>query len=289
MRVLVTGANGFVGRRFLETNAGGHELVALARGSGPALPDVEWIEHDLTEPLAAARLPERIDAVVHLAQSRRYREFPEGARDVFEVNTRSTFELLEYARRAGARTFVFASTGGVYAPRREPLVETDPVEPSSFYFGSKYAGELLVGSYGEFFSTVILRPFAVYGPGQERMLVPTLIERMTSGETVTVQGDPGLRINPIYVDDVVSVVESALGFSGSGVFNVAGAEAVTVTELVELIGDVAGFQPVVEHTDAESGDLVGDNTRMREELGVVPQVSLREGLHRTVGSRLPAA
>jgi UDP-glucose 4-epimerase len=289
MRVLVTGANGFVGRRLLETNAGGHELVALARGRGPALRDVEWVEHDLTEPLAAARLPVRIDAVFHLAQSRRYREFPEGARDVFEVNTRSTFELLEYAWRAGARRFVFASTGGVYAPRREPLVETDPVEPSSFYFGSKYAGELLVGSYGEFFSTVILRPFAVYGPGQERMLVPTLIERMTSGETVTVQGDPGLRINPIYVDDAVRAFEAALGFSGSRVFNVAGDEAVTVTELVDLIGDAAGVQPVVEHTDAEPGNLVADNTRMREELGVVPQVSLREGLSRTVGSRLPAA
>jgi UDP-glucose 4-epimerase len=289
MRVLVTGANGFVGRTLLETNAAGHELVALARGRGPVLPDVEWVEHDLTEALAAARLPVRIDAVVHLAQSRRYREFPEGARDVFEVNTRSTFELLEYARRAGARSFVFASTGGVYAPRREPLVETDPVEPSSFYFGSKYAGELLVGSYGEFFSTVILRPFAVYGPGQERMLVPTLIERMTIGETVTVQGDPGLRINPIYVDDAVRAFEAALGFSGSGVFNVAGDEVVTVTELVERIGKAAGVQPVVEHTDAEPGDLVADNTRMREELGVVPHVSLREGLNRTVGSRLPAA
>jgi UDP-glucose 4-epimerase len=289
MRVLVTGANGFVGRRLLETNEGGRQLVALARARGPDFPAVEWVDHDLTAPLAAARLPEHVDAVVHLAQSRRYREFPEGAPDVFAVNTRSTFELLEYARGAGARSFVYASTGGVYAPRGRPLVETDPVEPSSFYFGSKYAGELLVRSYGEFFATVILRPFAVYGPGQQRMLVPTLVERVTSGDVVTVQGDPGLRINPIYVDDAVRAVESALGFSGSGVFNVAGDEAVTVTELVELIGDVAGVRAVVEHVDGESGELVGDNARMRETLGVVPRVSLREGLSRTVGSRLPAA
>jgi nucleoside-diphosphate-sugar epimerase len=287
MRVLVTGATGFVGRRMLETNEGGHELVALARTRGAELPGVEWVEHDLTRPLSPARLPEHVDAVIHLAQSSRYREFPAGARDVFEVNTRSTFELLEYARRAGARSFVFASTGGVYRPRREPLLETDPVAPSSFYFGSKYAGELLVESYGEFFAAVILRPFAVYGPGQERMLVPTLVERVTSGEAVTIQGNPGLRINPIYVDDAVRVLEAAL--SGAGVFNVAGDEAVTLTELVELIGEVAAVRAVVEHTDAESGALVGDNTRMRETLGVVPEVQLREGLGRTVGSRLPAA
>ena len=182
--------------------------------AGRSSRDVEWIEHDLVEPLADARLPERIDAVIHLAQSRRYREFPEGARDVFEVNTRSTFELLEYARRAGARSFVFTSTGGVYAPRREPLVETDPVQPSSFYFSSKYVGRAARSRTTASSSRPsILRPFAVYGPGQERMLVPTLIERVAAGDVVTVQGDRGLRINPIYVDDAVRVFEPALDAS----------------------------------------------------------------------------
>lgn len=290
MRILVTGANGFVGRRLLETHAGEHELFALARTRGPELPDVEWIEHDLVEPLANARLPERIDAVIHLAQSRRYREFPEGARDVFEVNTRSTFELLEYARDAGARSFVFTSSGGIYPPSPEPLAETDPVEPSTFYFSSKYASELLIANYATFFATVVLRPFFVYGPGQERMLVPSLIERVLSGDVVTVEGDPGLRINPIYVDDAVRVFEPALRWAGAGIFNVAGDEALTMTELVELIGEVVGRQPAIEHTPgASAGDLVADNTRMRETLGVRPRVSLREGLGRTVGSRLPAA
>jgi len=290
MRVLVTGANGFVGRRLLETHAGEHELLALARTPAPGSLDVEWIEHDLVEPLAHARLPNRIEAVIHLAQSRRYREFPEGARDMFEVNARSTFELLEYARDAGARSFVFTSSGGVYRPSREPLTETHPVEPSSFYFGSKYVSELLIAAYAAFFATVVLRPFSVYGPGQERMLVPSLIERVANGDVVTVEGDPGLRINPIYVDDAVRVFEPALRVSGSGVFNVAGDEAVTLTDLAELIGDVVGRRPTIEHTPhASAGDLVADNTRMRETLGVVPQVSLREGLGRIVGSRLPAA
>ena len=290
MRVLVTGANGFVGRRLLETHAGGHELFGLARTPGPKLPDVEWIEHDLVDPLAHARVPPRIDAVVHLAQSRRYREFPEGARDMFEVNVRSTFELLEYARDARARSFVFTSSGGVYRPSRAPLVETDPVEPSSFYFSSKYVSEQLIATYAAFFATVVLRPFSVYGPGQERMLVPSLIDRVANGDVVTVEGEPGLRINPIYVDDAVRVFEPALRLSGSGVFNVAGNEAVTLTELVELISETVGRRPAIEYTpNTSAGDLVGDNTRMRETLGVVPQVSLREGLGRTVGSRLPAA
>ena len=291
MRVLVTGANGFIGRRLLETYADGHELLALARTPGrPELASVEWIAHDLVEPLATAPLPDRLDAVIHLAQSRRYRDFPEGVRDVFDVNTRSTLELLEYARRAGASSFVFTSSGGVYGYSHERFVETDPVRPLNFYFSSKYSAELLISNYQGFFNSVVLRPFFVYGPGQERMLIPTLIDRVASGEAVTIEGDPGLRINPIYVDDAVRVFEPALGFSGTGLFNVAGDEAVTVTELVELIGSVMGRGPQIEHALSLSvGDLLGDNRLMRDVLGVVPSVSLKEGLGRTIATRLSAA
>jgi UDP-glucose 4-epimerase len=290
MRILVTGANGFIGRAFVRAVAGNHELFALARTPGPQVSGVEWIAHDLVEPLAAAPLPDRIDAVVHLAQSRRYREFPGGAHDVFDVNTRSTLELLEYARLAGARSFVFTSSGGVYGYSYEHFAETDPVSPLNFYFTSKYSAEMLIANYQRFFSSVVLRLFFVYGPGQDRMLIPTLIDRVASGDAVTVEGDPGLRINPIYVDDAVRVFEPALQFAGAGVFNVAGDEAVTITDLVEVVGEVMERKPRIEHTPGDSGgDLLGDNTQMREVLGVAPEISLREGLGRTVASRLSAA
>ena len=290
MRVLVTGANGFIGRRLLETYAGDHELLALARTPGPDLAGVEWITRDLREPLDAAGLPDRIDAVIHLAQSRRYRDFPEGVRDVFEVNTRSTLDLLEYARRAGAQSFVFTSSGGVYGNGDAPFAETDPAVPLSFYFSSKYSAELMIANYQPFFNSVVLRLFFVYGPGQDRMLIPTLIDRVTNDEVVTVEGELGLRINPIYVDDAVRVFQPALHFSGAGLFNVAGDEAVTIKDLAKLIGDVAGRRPKIKHTQSDSaGDLLGDNTKMRDSLGIVPEVSLRDGLARTVASRLSAA
>jgi nucleoside-diphosphate-sugar epimerase len=290
MRVLVTGANGFIGRRLLETYARDHELLALARTPGPDLAGVEWITHDLREQLAAAALPDRIDAVIHLAQSPRYREFPEGTHDVFDVNTRSTLDLLEYARRAGARSFVFTSSGGVYGHSDARFAETDAVNPSSFYLSSKYSAELMIANYQRFFTGVVLRLFFVYGPGQDRMLIPSLIDRVTNDEVVMVEGDPGMRINPIYVDDAVRAFEPALHFSGAGLFNVAGDEAVTLTDLVELIGEVADRKPRIEHTHSGAGgNLLADNTRMRESLGIVPEVSLRNGLARTVASRLSPA
>src|SRR5437870_2140671 len=105
-RILITGATGFIGRHLVERLRAQHELYCIARAIPPAVSDrVFWVKDDLAVGLNEGQLPSRLDAVVHLAQSSRYRDFPEGARDVFAINVRSTFDLLEYARRSGARSF----------------------------------------------------------------------------------------------------------------------------------------------------------------------------------------
>lgn len=283
MRVLITGAGGFIGARLLDRLADGHEVFALARrtAGGREAPGRRWIEQDLSLPLDYSRLPPKVDAVIHLAQSRLYRQFPEGAEDVFGVNVGGTFRMLEYARRAGAERFVFASTGGVYGYGREKFSETDAVRPLNFYLSSKYAAELLLENYKRFFGAVVFRLFFVYGPGQRGMLVPTLVDRVVRGETVVVEGARGLKVNPIYVDDAVSAFEAALRLPGSALVNVAGDEAVTISELVGLIERAAGRPATVEHSAVEpEGDLVADNSLMKELLGVYPRTGLAEGLGR---------
>ena len=254
-----------------------HELFPVVRQA----PDGsrEWVVQDLTQPLDRSRLPERIDAVIHLAQSPRYREFPDGAEDVYAVNVHSTFELLEYARAAGAQSFVLASSGGVYGYSYEKLVETSPTVPLNFYITSKYVAESLAANYQPFFSTVVLRLFFAYGPGQDRMLVPTLIDKVRKGDQISIAGRPGQRINPIHVSDAVEVFPPALQLTGSDVFNVAGDEVVSIRDLVGVIEEATGEPAHVRHIDPEQeGDLVGDNTRMKDVLGVQPRTSLLEGI-----------
>src|SRR3954452_22781278 len=141
MRILLTGGTGFIGGYVLRALADSHEVVALSRREPP--PELaglaEWVIQDLSQPFDHAALPSSLDAVLHLAQSARYREFPDGAPDVFAVNTHGTFQLLELARAAGASTFAFTSTGGVYGYSDERLVEQAPVDPLNFYLSSKYA------------------------------------------------------------------------------------------------------------------------------------------------------
>src|SRR5688572_18391351 len=170
-----------------------HELFCLTQQGG-ALPHhahVHAIAQNLAGPIDPSRLPASVDAIIHLAQSRHFRKFPEQARDIFAVNTAATAQLLEYGRQAKVRTFLLASSGGVcgYLPR--PIVETDPAQPNNFYLASKYAAECLVNAYAEYFATVTLRYFFVYGEGQRSMFMPGMVERVLKGNPVILFGKTG--------------------------------------------------------------------------------------------------
>jgi len=283
--VLVTGATGFIGRHVLQRLAGRHDVVALARRDPPAelAGLARWVRQDLSGPLDPAVLPERLDTVLHLAQSPRYREFPEGAEDMLAVNVHAPAALLDHARHAGARRFVLCSTGGVYGHHAARVDEDQRVAPIGFYQASKYAAEVLLAPYGALLTTVVLRPFFVYGPGQRGMLVAALAQRVLAGEEVTVDGDPGLRINPIHVADAARAIEAALALDAPAIINVAGDEAVSITDLARGLADAAGSLPRIAHRDAAAaGDLLGANARMKSLLGVVPQVALADGLRDVV-------
>jgi UDP-glucose 4-epimerase len=279
VRVLLTGATGLIGQRVLRSLSSDNEVVVLARREAPAelAEATNWVRHDLNEPIEGAGLPDRVDAVVHLAQSERYRDFPAGAEDLFAVNVLSTHRLLEYARAAGAARFVFASTGGNYAFSPDPIPEDAPLATPGPYFRSKRMGELLVENYRESMTGAILRFFFVYGPGG-RMLIPRLAKQILAGEEIVIEGEPGIRMNPIYVDDAAETVAAALGLREQTVINVAGTEVVTLTELVERLAAALEREPVIRHSGDAPGDLVAETSRMRQLLGASPATSLDEGL-----------
>jgi len=279
MRVLITGAAGFIGSHLVDRLRMQHEVFALAGNSNHKSPsNVQWIEADLSRRLDHSDLPPRVDAIIHLAQSKYYREFPQQADDIFAVNVAGSFNLLEYARQAGAAKFIFASTGGVYGYSYEKFVETDPVNPLNFYLTSKHIAELLVGNYQQFFDTTVLRLFFVYGAGQKpTMLIPRLVRSVVAGDLVTLQGSDGLHINPVHVTDAVTAFERALELSGHHLINVGGPQVLTLREIANIIGERVGCEPVFTFEDKEPSHLVGDITKMSALLGP-PRIPLREGV-----------
>mgnify|MGYP000846254720 CR=1 FL=1 len=279
-KALVTGANGLLGRTLCNKLSQECDLYAIVR-SKPKDPvdSINYISLDLSREFSFDELPSEIDCVLHLAQSNKYKDFPEGASDVFSINVKSTHNLLEYSRISKVKQFIYASSGGVYAESKNPLSECSPIqehENLGCYLGSKICGEILVQNYSAFFTTSIIRPFFMYGIGQKRnMLLPRLFDNVSNGNSIDLSGDEGLKINPIHVEDAVRAIESLIGMNHSSIYNLAGPDVLSLREICETIGEYLDEKPVFNHADGSSVNIVADISLMKSELHR-PIISLHE-------------
>jgi nucleoside-diphosphate-sugar epimerase len=272
MRILVTGANGLLGRRLVCALNEKHCVHALIhRPSEHSIRGVNYHCVDFATEWSMDALPEKVEAVIHLAQSSHFREFPEKAMNVFHVNIESTAKLLDYARRVGAGRFLYASSGGVYGNGPGAFRENSPITGSQqlgYYLASKVCGEVMAQSYASHMDVMILRPFFMYGAGQRRsMLLPRLVDSVSEKRPITVQGEEGIRINPVHVSDAVALVQACLELTGSQTINLAGSEILSIRTIAEIIGHALNIKPIFEHTQGDPPDLIGNNDLMCRILG----------------------
>lgn len=288
MRILITGGSGFLGRHLLPMLAD-HELFVLTRQvqpplQQPAAANVELIAANLSNGIDTTTLPSRMDAIIHLAQSDRYREFPAGAADMFQVNVAAPQSLMRWAVEAGVSRAVLASSGSVYEPFAGPLNEAAAVNPTGYYGASKLAAETLALAYQSQMAVSQLRVFLLYGAGQTGMMTSRLIESVRAGRALTLpsHGD-GPMLVPTYVDDTARVFRQACEESWRGIWNVANPVAVSFKALGEAIGVATGRTAVFERTTAPPGaSIVADVTKLSAAIDLSTFTPLAAGLDRTI-------
>ena len=261
-KILVTGANGLLGHAVVERLSQEHQVTAIVRNL-PAEPNgfVNYLEFDLSQEWDTSVLPSDIEVIIHLAQSNNYKNFPDSALEVFNVNLSTTIKLLDFGKKVGINRFILASTGGLYAQRKLPLNEDSQLfapDRMSHYLGTKLSAEIFSSNYRPFFHVDILRIFFMYGPRQKvNMLIPRIISSVKNEIPITLAGSAGIRINPIFVDDVVTVIRERVHSKDSQVFNVAGADVVSLREIAETIGRNLGKTPQFEFLSSQP-DLVSN-------------------------------
>ena len=281
--ILITGANGLLGRSvssvLSEQGLLVHGLTHQSEKSPIA--GVKLSKLDLASNWSFEELPAQCDAIIHLAQSASFRDFPTGAMDVFKVNIESTARLLEYANSAGVKKFIYASSGGVYGNGSRAFNENAPIVPVGklgHYLGSKACGEILAQSYAAIFQVTVLRPFFIYGPNQNRsMLIPRLFDSIARGDPISLQGDCGIRINPIHVCDAAKAVAAALAHENSATFNIAGPNVLSLRNICDTMGRYLGVEPAYKKHRGEPNDLIADISAMKKKL-TIPKISLEESL-----------
>jgi nucleoside-diphosphate-sugar epimerase len=267
-RILVTGASGLVGSAIVRDWSARHELFAVSRRALPQGQNASTILADLAGSWSVDALPDRIDVVIHLAQSNHWQDFPGAALDMFGVNVAATTTLLNYAAKAGATHFVLASTGGLYGSSAQPITEASPLcqahGPLEYYFATKRAAEMLALAYRHRFCVSIVRPFFIYGAGQRLpKLIPLLIYNVRSGAAIRVRGDSGTMLNPVHVDDVVKVLAACLTEQHQGIVNVGGGEVTSIRKMATRIGQLLGTTPDFASEPGQAEGFVTDIARMR--------------------------
>jgi nucleoside-diphosphate-sugar epimerase len=299
MRVVVTGAAGFIGSHLSERLlADGHHvrgvdcftdyydrtLKEANLADARLQPAFELVERDLAiddpaEALAGA------DAVFHLACQPGVRgSWGTGFDTYLRNNLQATQRLFEALRRRPVPV-VFASSSSIYGDAaRLPVQEDEPARPVSPYGMTKLAGEHLALLYRREHGVpvVSVRYFTVYGPRQRPdMAFGRFLRGARRGDRLQVLGDGEQSRDFTFVADAVAATVAALGGTPGTAYNIGGGAVTTINEVIALIGELVGATPVVDRRPRAAGDVAhtwADTGRARDELGWNPRVPLRDGL-----------
>jgi len=313
-RILISGGAGFIG--FHLASGFAHEensevvlLDNLSRGRVDdelarllRLPNVRFVEGDVTDPSVWSSLPGPFDEIYHLAAIIGVRRVLSDPHEVTRVNTLGTLAALEWFSTQPDGRLLLASTSEVYAwtgqildlpiptPEDVPLALTNLRDPRSAYAGSKMLGELAVTQYCRKFEKefTIVRYHNVYGPrmGQEHV-IPELYQRTQDGEAPLTVYSAHHRRAFCYVSDAVDGTVLAMR-SSTGVgqtFNLGNEEEVEIADLARRILRWAGRSVEIEPASAENDPIerrCPDTSRARQLLGYAPAVCLDVGLDRTL-------
>lgn len=277
MRILITGAAGLIGSHTIPLLEAEHELFTV---SGK-IDSANNFKIDFSRDWSTDMLPTGIDAIIHLAQSEDFRDFPGKAKEVFNTNTVSTLNLIDFAVKTGVKKFIYASSAGIYGNSNEAFREEQEIvykKEMGFYLGTKHCSEVILHNYTSLLDVQQLRFFFVYGKGQRKdMLIPRLVSNVQQGNPITLSGKEGIKINPLHATDAANAIKAALNVQGSHTINAGGPEVLSLKEICEIIGTVIYKNPQFKIEEKEPGHLMGNIAQMNKLL-VKPSIKFSEGI-----------
>ena len=299
MRVLLTGASGFIGGYALEALVGqGHEVCAVARSAARAREGVTWYEYDLLAQDAAERLAEETQAshLLHLAWYVQPGSFWSAAENERWID--ASLRLLRAFGERGGRRAVMAGTCAEYAWGGEEALRElhTPLEPATLYGACKHATHVAAQALAAQLGVSLAwgRIFFLYGPGEDSArLVRQVAQSLLAGEQVpTTDGEQ--QRDFMHVRDVALAFVELLSGNVSGPVNIASGQPAPIREIVTLIAEQAGGLERVrfgalERRPGEPERIVAAVERLRKEVGFTSTTGLREGVAETVARLREAA
>lgn len=317
MKILVTGGTGFTGKALVaRLLADGHQVVALDYKEGHKTQELrdagaEVVIGSVTDAEVVERAMQGVEVVHHLAAAFRELDVPNSFYE--DVNVGGTRVTLEAARRHGVRKFVYCSTCGVHGNVEDPPAdENAPINAADYYQQTKYDAEpVVLDSFRRGLPATILRPAAIYGPGDpERFFM--IFRRVARGR-FPMFGDGSTLYHPLYIDNLVDafVLAQEPGRGDGEAYLIADEQYLSIEELVQAVGRALDVDVRITHypilplivaghvcekvcrplrirppifprrVDWFRQNRAFDISKAKAELGYQPRVDLDEGLRRT--------
>lgn len=306
MRVLVTGADGFIGSHLTEAMlAAGHQVRALAQYNSfnfwgwlediKPCPELEVVCGDIRDPHFCNNLCQDMDVIFHLAALIAI-PYSYAAPDSYvDTNVRGTLNICQAALDNGVPRIICTSTSEVYGTAQYvPIDEKHPLQPQSPYSASKIGADAMAMSFYHAFKLplTIARPFNTYGPRQSaRAVIPTIITQIAAGIKEIKLGDVSPTRDFNYVEDIcqgylqLAMCDKAIG----EVVNIGSNSEISILGTLKLIKEVMNSdvkfildEQRIRPENSEVFRLWCDNFKIRELTGYDPKHTLREGLEKTV-------
>jgi len=278
-RASLVGGSGFLGRALAAELVGRGWTVTIHDMLSPEVVGTSFATCDIAA--SASEFPAGTNAVIYLAQSPHYRDFPARAGNLFGVNTLGLVRAAEAAVRVGAKTLLYASTGNVYEPSFLAHAENDPLQRLEPYGLSKVMGEDVLGVFSGHLHAHAVRIFGLYGRGQRAMLPARIKESLEKkipiqlhprNDRSAIEGDEGIRISYCHVDNAAGILADLVNASMTNrvlppVLNLAGPDPISLRRFAETMGHCLGILPqfVISETPREF-DLIADISLLRQTL-----------------------
>jgi len=308
LKVLVTGAAGFIGSHLCERLLSeGTVVVGLDNFDGfysrqikeaniaVALSNKNFklVEGDIRDAACVEKIlsDKKTEMIIHLAAKAGVRPSIEDPIGYEDVNVHGTVVMLEAAKKFGIKKFIFASSSSVYGNNKKvPFSESDNVDfPISPYGATKKAGELICHTYSHLYGMNItcLRFFTVYGPRQRPDLAVHKFSRLIEqGRPIPVFGDGSMQRDFTYIDDIINGTMAAIkNCRGYEIYNLGESRPVRLDKLISEIEKALGKKAVINRFPVQPGDVYrtyADVTKAKEKLGYNPNTEIAVGLKRFV-------
>jgi nucleoside-diphosphate-sugar epimerase len=300
---LVTGGAGFIGSSIVGALVARGERVRvvddLSTGSeanlAPYRDRVEFIKGDIRDERVCTAAVQGVRFVLHQAALRSVPRSVDDPLSTDEVNVHGSLMVLQAARIAGVKRLVYASSSSVYGDNPAlPKEESMTPMPKSPYAVSKLTAEYYCRVYAQTFglSTVSLRYFNVYGPGQDPMspyaaVIPLFMDALQHGKAAIIYGDGEQSRDFTYIDDCVqaNLLACTTPDIDGEVFNIAFGAKTTINRIYDQLSTLMGRNIPARHEPPRAGDVrhtLADLSRARERLGYRPTTDIAAGLDKTV-------